>query len=109
MPPDTFMEAVTQEQKRRGRPPGTGDPKLRLKCIITGKTRPSNINYLTKKAERCGVDIDTVVTHYVSKEVLGQIATSPQFDDATKELLLKLNGGRRDRTKNHIKQGGADV
>lgn len=102
------MEAVT-ETKRRGRPPGTGNPMLKLRCIITGKTRPSNINYLTKKADRLGVSVDMIINSYVSKEVLDQIQTSPQFDDNTKELLLRLNGGRRNRTKNRIEQGGSNV
>lgn len=93
------METITETQKRRGRPPGTGNPKLKLRCIFCGKTRPTNINYLTRKAERCGVDIDTVINNYVSKEHLEQIATSPQFNDETKELLLRLNGGKRNRKK----------
>lgn len=93
------MDTITETPKRRGRPPGTGNPKLKLRCLITGKTRPSNINYLTRKAERCGVDLDTVINNYISKEALHQIADNPQFDDTTKELLLKLNGGRRARAK----------
>lgn len=92
------MTAVI-ETKRRGRPPGTGNPMLKLKCLVTGKTRPSNINYLTKKAERLGVSVDMIINSYVSKGSLDQISTSPQFDDNTKELLLRLNGGRRNRKK----------
>jgi len=92
------MQTAT-ETKRRGRPAGTGNPMLKLKCLVTGNARPSNINYLTKKAERLGVSVDMIINSYVSKEALHQIQTSPQFDDNTKELLLRLNGGRRARAK----------
>ena len=91
---------MTQETvKRRGRPPGSGNPTLKLTCLITGNQRNSNINYLTRKAERCGVTVEVVASNYVSKEALKSISDNPNFNEETKELLLRLNGGTRIRRK----------
>jgi hypothetical protein len=90
---------MSEQPKRRGRPPGSGNPTLKLVCLVTGNKRNSNINYLNRKAERCEVSIDVVVNNYVSKEALKSIADSPNFNDETKELLLRLNGGTRSRRK----------
>ena len=83
--------------KRRGRPAGSGNPKLKLVCAVTGRTRATNQNYLSGKATRLGVTVEQIINNYVSKEGLKQLATDNTIDEARKELLLKLNGGTRVR------------
>ena len=42
----------------------------KLKCLVTGRTRTSNIKYLEAKALRLGVDLDVVINSYVSRDAL---------------------------------------
>lgn len=93
------MDTITETPKRRGRPPGTGNPKLKLTCLVTGKSRASNINYLSRKADRLGVTIDAIVNNYVTKEALKDFVQNPSFNDEHKDLVLRLNGGKRIRKK----------
>lgn len=98
------------EQKRRGRPPGSGNPMLKLTCLISGKTRNSNINYLSRKAEKHGVPLDVVVSNYVAKEHLKEFADDPRWHAASKELVLRLNGGTRiRRKKNEVSEAAEAV
>lgn len=90
---------MTTELKRRGRPPGSGNPMLKLTCLVSGKQRNSNINYLTRKAEKHGVDIDVIVNNYVSKEHLKEFMDDPRWHSASRDLVLRLNGGTRIRRK----------
>lgn len=92
---------MNTEQKRRGRPPGSGNPMLKLTCMVSGQSRNSNINYLSRKAEKHGVTIDTIVSNYVSKEHLKQFNEMPQWSDDVKALVNRLNGGTRIRRKNN--------
>jgi hypothetical protein len=92
-------QLLNTESKRRGRPPGSGNPRLKLTCLMTGKQRNSNINYLTRKAERHGVDVDVVANNYVSKEALKQFAEDPRWQGTARDLILRLNGGTRIRKK----------
>ena len=84
--------------KRRGRPAGSGNPYLKLTCVITGTTRATNQNYLNAKASRVGVSVDEIINNYVSKTGLKQLANDNTIDATRKERLLKLNGGTRQRT-----------
>lgn len=91
---------MTQEvTKQRGRPRGTGNPLLKLTCLVTGKQRNSNINYLRRKAEKHGVDVEVVANNYVSKEALKQFAEDPRWQSENHDLVLRLNGGTRIRRK----------
>lgn len=54
---------------RQGRPSGSGKvPKL--VCMMTGKERITNMEYLNKKAESLGVEVDDIVNCYISKTPL---------------------------------------
>ena len=45
----------------------------KLTCIVTGKSRPTTYDYLQKKANRLGVSVTELQTHYVSREAVTQI------------------------------------
>jgi hypothetical protein len=94
---DGTMARVQDNGKRRGRPTGSGNPNLKLVCAVTGKSRATNQNYLRVKAERLGVTVDEILSNYVSKEGLKQLANDTTIDEARKEALLRLNGGTRNR------------
>lgn len=80
------------ETKRRGRPSGSGNPSLKLTCLVTGKSRATNQKYLDAKASRMGVSVDEIVNNYVSKEGLKQLDT---FEHSNKEFIRRINGGTR--------------
>ena len=80
------------EGKRRGRPTGSGNPSLKLTCLVMGKSRATNQKYLEAKASRLGVTVEEIVNNYISKDGLKQLDT---FDHANKELLRRINGGTR--------------
>ena len=86
-----------KEGKRRGRPAGSGNPTLKLICQITSKTRATNQNYLNSKASRLGVTVDEIINNYVSKEGLKQLQADANLKADTREQLLRLNGGTRQR------------
>lgn len=89
--------ANTDTQKRRGRPAGTGNPTLKLTCLVTGATRATNMKYLQSKAERLGVTVDEIVNNYVSKAGLKQLDT---FETKlNKEMIRRINGGTRIRVE----------
>jgi hypothetical protein len=88
----------TSDSKRRGRPAGSGNPSLKLTCVITGTTRATNQNYLSAKASRLGVTVEEIISNYVSKTGLKQLSEDTAMDATRKEYLLKLNGGTRCRS-----------
>lgn len=83
-------------QKRRGRPPGSGNPTLRLTCLVNGTKRATNVKYIEKKAHKLGVTVEDISENYVSKEGLKIIDTIPELAER-KEFLIRLNGGKRFR------------
>ena len=91
-----------KEGKRRGRPAGSGNPSLKLICQITGKNRATNQNYLNGKASRLGVTVDEIINNYVSKEGLKQLQADSNLKADTREQLLRLNGGTRQRATQFV-------
>ena len=91
-----------KEGKRRGRPAGSGNPSLKLTCVITGTTRATNQNYLNAKASRVGVSVDEIISNYVSKERLKQLQADNSLKADTREQLLRLNGGTRQRASKAV-------
>lgn len=87
----------TNTQKRRGRPAGSGNPTLKLTCLVTGATRATNMKYLQAKAERLGVTVDEIVANYVSKAGLKQLDSFETSLD--KETIRRINGGTRIRVE----------
>lgn len=87
----------TNTQKRRGRPAGSGNPTLKLTCLVTGATRATNMKYLQAKADRLGVTVDEIVANYVSKAGLKQLES---FETPlNNETIRRINGGTRIRVE----------
>jgi hypothetical protein len=91
-----------KEGKRRGRPAGSGNPALKLICQVTSKARATNQNYLNGKASRLGVTVDEIISNYVSKEGLKQLQADNSLKADTREQLLRLNGGTRQRASKAV-------
>lgn len=83
-------------QKRRGRPLGSGNPTLRLTCLVNGSKRATNIKYVEKKARKLGVSVEDISENYISKEGLKMLDSMPELAER-KEFLIRLNGGKRFR------------
>jgi len=62
------------------------DTLPKLTCLVTGKTRNSNIKYLDAKAVRLGVDVDTIIKSYVSRDALKLLRTGKTFEQVRQEL-----------------------
>ena len=52
----------------------------KLKCLVTGRNRTSNIKYLEAKALRLGVDLDVVINSYVSRDALKLLRKGQSFE-----------------------------
>ncbi|NBW57081.1 hypothetical protein EBR43_04720 [bacterium] len=57
------------------------DTLPKLACLVTGKTRTSNIKYLEAKALRLGVNVDVLIKNYVSREAIKLLRTGKSFDE----------------------------
>jgi hypothetical protein len=86
----------SESGKRRGRPTGSGNPTLKLVCLVTGKSRATNQKYLEAKAIRLGVTVDEIVKNYVSKEGMKSMDS---FEHSNKGLLATINGSTRVRVE----------
>lgn len=62
------------------------DTLPKLTCLVTGKTRNSNIKYLDAKAVRLGVDVDSIIKSYVSRDALKLLRKGKSFDEIRQEL-----------------------
>lgn len=62
------------------------DALPKLTCLVTGKTRNSNIKYLDAKAVRLGVDVDTIISSYVSRDALKLLRHGKTFEQVRQEL-----------------------
>lgn len=95
------MEATLQEPKKRR----STSPKLT--CLVTGKVRPSNENYLASKASKKGVSVEYFTQNYVCKEAVKRLRAGQTVEQVRAELeadvttpvsdeqvaqILKLNG-----------------
>ena len=81
----------------------------KLTCLVTGRSRNSNIKYLDAKAVRLGIEVDTLIKNYVSRDALKLLRKGKSFTEVRQELgtaegfvpsnpayqieeLLRLNG-----------------
>jgi len=62
------------------------DTLPKLKCLVTGKTRNSNIKYLDAKAVRLGVTVDELIKSYVSRDALKLLRQGKSFEQVRQEL-----------------------
>lgn len=58
----------------------------KLNCLVTGNSRTSNIKYLEAKAIRLGVDADTLINNYVSRNALKLLRTGKTVEQVRAEL-----------------------
>ena len=85
------------------------DTLPKLTCLVTGRSRNSNIKYLEAKALRLGVSLDVVINSYVSRDALKLLRSGKTIEQVRIELgtaegfvpsasaikseeLLRLNG-----------------
>jgi phosphotransferase system IIB component len=54
--------------------------------LVTGKTRNSNIKYIDAKATRLGIDVDTVIKSYVSRDALKLLRQGKTFEQVRQKL-----------------------
>jgi hypothetical protein len=60
----------------------------KLTCLVTGNSRTSNIKYLEAKAIRLGVDVDTLINNYVSRDALKLLRTGKTLEQVRAELSV---------------------
>lgn len=59
----------------------------KLTCLVTGKTRNSNIKYLEAKASRLDVAVDILINNYVSRDALKLLRTGKSFEQIRQEVI----------------------
>lgn len=77
-----------------------------LTCIVTGKTRNTNQEYLQNKADKAGTTVEEIVSNYVSREVLKNLRTGNlqglSQEQATR--ILRLNGKQKGASKSRTRE-----
>jgi hypothetical protein len=62
------------------------DPNV-LTCIVTGKSRPTNTQYLEEKAVKAGSK-EQFIKYYISREALTLLKSGKPIDDVRNELRV---------------------
>ena len=67
---------------------------LVLTCIVTGATRATNAEYLDNKAQRFGVSVSDITSHYVTREVLKNLrrGQTQGLSETQISNILRFNG-----------------
>ena len=77
-----------------------------LTCIVTGKNRNTNQEYLANKANKAGTTVEEIVSNYVSREVLKNLRKGDlqglSQEQATR--ILRLNGKQKGATKSRARE-----
>jgi len=68
------------------------DPNV-LTCIVTGKSRPTNSQYLEEKAIKAGSK-ERFIKYYISREALTLLKSGKSLDDVRNELNVDQNHPR---------------
>lgn len=68
-----------------------------LTCIVSGKTRNTNQEYLANKANKAGTTVEEIVSHYVSREVLKNLRRGDKqgLSDTQVSRIIALNGKQK--------------
>lgn len=68
-----------------------------LTCIVSGKNRNTNQEYLANKASKANTTVDEIVSHYVSREVLKNLRRGEKqgLSDQQISRILILNGKQK--------------
>jgi len=73
---------------RQGRPFGSGKVP-RLTCLMTGKERTTSREYLNKKAASLGVEVEDIVSCYISKTPLSLLRKKVKEENNITEEIIK--------------------
>ena len=84
------MEATLEQQQTATSP--------KLTCLITGKIRPTNENYLAKKAENRGVSVEQFTENYACKQAVKRLRAGMSVDQARQELASEVTTPVSDET-----------
>lgn len=80
---------------KQGRPSGSGKvPKL--VCLMTGKERNTSMEYLNKKANSLGVNVEDIVSCYISKTPLTLLRKKVEEEpnnNVTEEIVKSIFTG----------------
>ena len=79
------METTLEQPKTRQ----LASPKLT--CLITGKVRPSNLNYLACKAEKKGVSVEYFTQNYVCKQAVKRLRAGMSVEAVRAELDAEVS------------------
>lgn len=60
------------------------DPSV-LTCLVTGRTRPTNSQYLEEKAKKAGSK-EEFLSHYICRDAMKLLNNNMSIDDIRKEL-----------------------
>ena len=85
---NTTIESVVVEQteaipKRQ--------PAPKLTCVITGKSRPTNLKYLESKAEKRNVSAEHFASFYACKQAVTRLRAGKSVDEVRAELEVNLD------------------
>ena len=75
-----------------------------LTCIVSGKTRITNQEYLANKANKAGTTVEEIVSTYVTREVLKNLRRGEKqgLNDQQIERILVLNGKQKGRKNSEV-------
>ena len=83
---------------KQGRPSGSGKvPKL--VCLMSGKERNTSMEYLNKKASSLGVNVDDIVSCYISKTpltLLRKKVNEEPNNNVTEEIVKSVFTGKEE-------------
>lgn len=80
-------QAIDQvEEKPKTRQKGKNNKTPMLVCNLTGVSRYTNMDYLKTKASRLKTDVDTILKHYVCRDVLKCLIEGKGYDEIQEHL-----------------------
>ena len=66
-------------------------PAPKLTCVITGKSRPTNLKYLMSKAAKRGVSTEHFASFYACKQAVTRLRAGKSVDEVRAELEVDHN------------------
>ena len=66
-------------------------PAPKLSCVITGKSRPTNLKYLESKAEKRNVSAEHFASFYACKQAVTRLRAGKSVDEVRAELEVNLD------------------
>jgi predicted DNA-binding protein len=72
-----------------------------LTCLVTGKTRNTNEDYLQNKATKANATVEEIVRNYVTREVLKNLRKGDLqgLSQEQANTILRLNGKQKGASK----------